>query len=100
MSVRSRLRYVLALVGLVALIGCQQAAPGSTQSSTAAEAPKVAKRATAVIAGDPPHFEGRFNPSIGSVPGLDVLEEMLNSGTANFTDQGQLRPQLAEAVPS
>jgi len=49
--------------------------------------------------GDPPHFAGRFNPSIGSVPGLDALEEMVNAGMANFTDQGALRPQLAEAVP-
>ncbi|HEY3117035.1 MAG TPA: ABC transporter substrate-binding protein [Chloroflexota bacterium] len=99
MSEQFPLRYVLALISLVALIGCQ-APPGSTQSSTAAEAPRVAKHATAAIMGDPPHFEGRFNPSIGSVPGLDVIEEMLNAGTANFTDQGQLRPQLAEAVPS
>jgi peptide/nickel transport system substrate-binding protein len=54
---------------------------------------------TAVIMGDPPHFAGRFNPSIGSVPGLDVMEEMLNAGMANFSHDG-LRPQLAEAVPS
>ncbi len=50
--------------------------------------------------GDPPHFAGRFNPSIGSVPGLDVLEELMNAGTANFDTEGTLRPQLAEAVPS
>ena len=99
MSVRFQLQHLLALIGLVALIGCQTP-PGSGQGAAPAEPAKVAKRATAVIMGDPPHFEGRFNPSIGSVPGLDVMEEMLNAGTANFTDQGQLRPQLAEAVPS
>ncbi len=100
MSVWSRLRYLPGLVGLVALIACQQVSTGSSQSSARSEALKVAKRSTAVIMGDPPHFEGRFNPSIGSVPGLDALEEMVNAGTANFTDRGQLHPQLAEAVPT
>jgi len=50
--------------------------------------------------GDPPHFAGRFNPSIGSVPGLDTLEELVNAGLANFDAEGAPRAQLAEAVPS
>jgi peptide/nickel transport system substrate-binding protein len=54
----------------------------------------------AVIMGDPPHFAGRYNPSLGSVPGLDGIEEMVNAGMANFNQEGALRPQLAEAVPS
>src|SRR5436309_3473647 len=98
------LRQFLVLVSLLTLIGCQQAPPTTTSSAPAgslpAQAPTAVKRATAVTMGDPPHFEGRFNPSIGSTPGEDVLEEMLNAGMANFTDQGELRPQLAEAVPS
>src|SRR3954454_6426529 len=103
MGSRSRRLHLLAALLLITLVGCQQAPPptSSTSGATAsAPAPAAVKRATAVIMGDPPHFEGRWNPSIGSVPGLDSLEEMLNAGMVNFTDQGALRPQLAEAVPT
>ncbi|MPZ15628.1 MAG: hypothetical protein GEU73_14605 [Chloroflexi bacterium] len=73
-----------ALVAILLLVGCQ--APPQTQapSEGPVHATGAPKRVTAVIMGDPPHFAGRFNPSIGSVPGLDVLEEMLNAGMANF----------------
>src|SRR6266513_1707750 len=93
----------MGLTLILVLTSCQTpSARPTTDSTSGAALPAQAapKRVTAVIMGDPPHFEGRFNPSIGSVPGLDVLEEMVNAGMANFTDQGALRPQLAEAVPS
>lgn len=102
---RSRVRpqTMVGLFLILIITACQQAPPRSNTDSTSGAAPpaQVApKRATAVIMGDPPHFAGRFNPSIGSVPGLDTLEEMMNAGMANFTQQGEIRPQLAEAVPS
>ncbi len=93
---------ILALALIVLLMGCQpppRVTPESPGGGTV-PSPATPKRVMAVIMGDPPHFAGRFNPSIGSVPGLDVLEEMVNAGMANFNDEGALRPQLAEAVPS
>ena len=94
-------RGILPLALIVFLVGCQPAARPTPESpSSAAPGSTAPKRVAAVIMGDPSHFEGRFNPSIGSVPGLDTLEEMVNAGMANFTDQGALRAQLAEAVPS
>ena len=94
-------RGVFALAVIALLVACQTG-PRATSEPTGETASVSAapRRATAVIMGDPPHFAGRFNPSIGSVPGLDVLEEMLNAGTANFDHEGSLRPQLAEAVPT
>lgn len=97
----SSLQSILVLALIVLLIGCQ-APPRVTPESPGGAVPASAapRRVTAVIMGDPPHFAGRYNPSIGSVPGLDVLEEMVNAGMANFNQEGALRPQLAEAVPS
>jgi peptide/nickel transport system substrate-binding protein len=94
-------RAVLPAVLILVLVGCQ-APPRPTADSPGGAAPVSTspKRVTAVIMGDPPHFAGRFNPSIGSVPGLDSLEEMVNAGMANFDADGALRSQLAEAVPS
>ncbi len=93
---------VVGLVILVLFVACQ--APPSarplTQNTAATVSSAVPKRATAVIMGDPPHFAGRFNPSIGSVPGLWELEEMVNAGMSNFNQEGALRPLLAEAVPT
>ncbi len=99
----SRARGLLAFVLVLVLIGCQQAPTrggSGSPGSAAAPAQAAPKRATAVVMGDPPHFAGRFNPSIGSTPGLWELEEMMNAGMANFDQEGALRPQLAEAVPS
>lgn len=88
---------------VILVVGCQ-APPRATsepgRGDAAEPSASVPKRAIAVIMGEPTQFAGRFNPSIGSVPGLDRIEEMLNAGMANFTQEGALRPQLAEAVPS
>src|SRR6266508_787494 len=92
---------ILALALIALLVGCQPAPrPASEPAGNAPMSSSAPKRLTAVTMGDPPHFAGRFNPSIGSVPGLDTLEEMVNAGMADFSNQGALRPQLAEAVPS
>jgi peptide/nickel transport system substrate-binding protein len=98
---RGRELFALVLI-LVLLLGCQPVPRPVSEQAQESGVPAAAgqKRGTAVIMGDPSHFAGRFNPSIGSVPGLDALEEMVNAGTANFDREGALRPQLAEAVPS
>ena len=36
----------------------------------------------------------------GSTPGIEVLEELTNAGLVQFDDQGGLRAQIAEAVPT
>src|SRR4051794_40378900 len=93
-------RGVVALALLV-LVGCSPAPRQAAEQAAGAPAARATpKRLTAVIMGDPPHFAGRFNPSIGSVPGLDAIEEMVNAGMANFDGQSALRAQLAETVPS
>ena len=60
------------------------------------------KRISAVMMGDPPTLTGASSASgtAGSTPGLDTLEELITAGLANFTADGSLRPQLAEAVPA
>ncbi|HZT08194.1 MAG TPA: ABC transporter substrate-binding protein [Chloroflexota bacterium] len=104
MRARIRLQSAVGLVVVVMLTACQQSAltrPGAAEKNPSAPSAASAPiRVIAVIMGDPPHFEGRFNPNLGSVPGLDTLEEMVNAGMANFNQNGELRPQLATEVPS
>jgi peptide/nickel transport system substrate-binding protein len=97
-----RFRVIPTAICIFAVLACQAPSTARQDATSAqAAAPAAApKRITAVIMGDPPHFAGRFTPSIGSVPGLDSIEELVNSGTANFDQEGVLRPQLAEEVPS
>ncbi len=42
----------------------------------------------------------KTNRSVGSIPGLDAIEELLHAGLTHADDQAQLHPQLAEAVPT
>src|SRR4051794_479076 len=84
-SVRwAHLSNLVALALIVMLVGCQQAPPSSSRAggsggSAAAPSQGTPKRLTAVIMGDPPHFEERWNPNLGSVPGLDVMIDMMNA---------------------
>jgi peptide/nickel transport system substrate-binding protein len=52
--------------------------------------------------GEPPTLSTKINTSGagGVVPGADAVEELVNAGLAHLDPQGNLLPQLAEAVPS
>jgi peptide/nickel transport system substrate-binding protein len=100
----SNVRRGLALALLIVLAACQATPSARPSAGNPANAnpgqSSGGKRLTAVIMGNPPTFSSRFNPTTGSVPGLDVSEELLNAGMSNYTVTGDLRPQMAEAVPS
>lgn len=38
--------------------------------------------------------------TVGNIPGLDAIEELVNAGMTHTDDKGTLHPQLADAVPS
>ena len=92
----------LGLVLVVIVVGC--AAPPSPPASGGGgsqEAPRVPVRITAAIRGTPPAMsQQKTQPSLGRVPGLDALEELVSAGLVHADDQGRFLPQLAEAVPS
>jgi peptide/nickel transport system substrate-binding protein len=65
----------------------------------ASAGPTTPKRIIAAMMGDAHTVYNKLNLGNG-VPGIDTLEELVSSGLANVDVQGNLRPQLAEAVPS
>jgi peptide/nickel transport system substrate-binding protein len=74
-------------------------APASEGRSSQAVPVRVTpKRVTASILSDPPSLYPLLNPS--SIRGTEVISELANSGLAVVDNQGSLRAQLAEAVPS
>jgi peptide/nickel transport system substrate-binding protein len=56
----------------------------------------------AAVLADPPTLRNTVNTrgASGSVPGVDALEGLLNSGLAAIDHRGVLHPQLAEAIPT
>lgn len=89
---------------LLASLATACAPPTSTPVSQGAQPQPSAtpKRLTAVIHGNPAVFSTILSPpgAAGSPPGLQEMEELMNAGLSNADNQGRLRPQLAEAVPS
>ena len=73
----SRTQRVLAFALMLFFAACQatpNARPTAGSSTDAPRQTSTGKRLTAVIMGNPPTFSSRFNPTTGSVPGLDVME--------------------------
>ncbi len=59
------------------------------------------KRIVAAIRGVPPSLAGQETArTSGNYPGLDALMELVHASLVHADDQGALRPQLAEAVPT
>jgi peptide/nickel transport system substrate-binding protein len=83
-------------------------APSSQTASTSLDAepgsvlPAPPKRITAAIRGDPKTLHEPINVASGgaSTAGVREIEQMVNAGLTNLDSQGELRPQLAEAVPT
>jgi peptide/nickel transport system substrate-binding protein len=91
------------LVVLILTVACAAPAQPRTQapSGSTNQAPSAPRRVVAAISGDPKMLTNKLsNVSAGGTPGLEAVEELVNSGVANTTDKGELRPQLAEAVPT
>src|SRR5688500_14805601 len=99
---RSRLRPVVLLLILVPIVGCGgPSAPASPDSHGNAQAPPGPKRIRVAIMGDPPTLSNPINSAGGAgVPGAIEVATLVQSGLVITDDGGQLRPQLAEAVPT
>jgi peptide/nickel transport system substrate-binding protein len=97
-------RTLILLLALATLfVACAPQSTARTDSPAADAARTVQpKRITAVIMGEPPTLSTKVNTSGagGVVPGADAVEELVNAGLARLDPQGNLHPQLAEAVPS
>lgn len=98
-SWRRRAVFFLALVLLVA--GCEAPSAPSLSSGSGTDQTTTRKRIIAAILGDPTTLSAKLNSSgPGNVPGVDALEDLVSAGFANTDDAGNLRPQLAEAIPT
>lgn len=85
-------------VASVACAGPQ--APGGPPGGPAeAGQPPAQKRITAAVMSDPGVFVRDVGTQGGS-PGTDALQSLLSAGLANVDNQGRLRAQLAESVPT
>jgi peptide/nickel transport system substrate-binding protein len=86
---------ILTLLGCTGPTGMQQ----PTGASRPAESSGGTKRIVAAFQGDVIGLNGRLRRTGPSI-GLEPLEEMVNPGLAVVDGKGEMRPVLAEAVPS
>lgn len=101
---RSVVAAILGVTVLASTIGCagppraDSVPGGATTGQTGGGAPK---RIVAAIRSVPPSLAGQETArTSGNYPGLDALMELVHGSLVHADDQGTLRPQLAEAVPS
>jgi peptide/nickel transport system substrate-binding protein len=104
---RSRLVGVLLVVVTLAVSACAPstqttAPPPAGQPGAAAQPPAAPKRINAAIRGDPKTLSESVNIAAGgsSSAGVRELELMVNAGLLVLDTNGELRPELAEAVPT
>ena len=92
------------LIVAIVIVGCAAPQrPGATQSSASgASAPKEIRRVTAAIVGNPATVNMMINTagSTGKVPGADEVEDLLNARLGMMGQDGVVRPQLAETIPT
>ena len=103
MSIWKSICCVLAVV----IAGCAAPQPSdrpqaSASDSAATGSTRALKRVTAAIVGNPATTSMKINVTGGKghVPGLDELEDLLNTRLGMMGQDGVVRPQLAEMVPS
>lgn len=94
-----------ALLALMLAWGCAPAVPTGGGTGGDSSVPRVSgpKRVVAAIRSAPASLaRQKTNPAglVGSVPGLDALEELVHAGVVHLTPNGGLEPQLATAVPT
>ncbi len=93
------------LVGLALLVAAACSSPGSQPTSSApreeASSRGTPKRIVAMIRGTPSSLaQQKTNRSVGSVPGLEAIEELTTAGLVHADEKGTLYPQLAGQVPT
>jgi peptide/nickel transport system substrate-binding protein len=100
------MKKVFAAVMTFAILGAACApAPGNPGGSqpggTGASAQQGPTRLTIAIRGDPKFVTGKLSlGTVGGIPGVDEIEEMLNAGLSNIDRGNRLHPQLAEQMPT
>jgi len=87
---------------VVVLSGCTApGGSGATRGAGDSVAPAAPKRINAAIMSSPPSISrDNLIAGSGTYQGGDVLEELLTGGLTQRDSVSQLRPELAEAVPS
>jgi len=102
-------RFGPVLCGLIVLTlaagGCAPPTPGAGPAGRGEGADglrtSAPKHVLAAIRGAPISLaQRRTQPTTGSVPGLDAIEQLLSAGLVNINDRDTVLPQLAEEVPS
>src|SRR5687767_11452307 len=87
-----------ALTLLLALLtACAAPAPPPSAGSEGTPRASGPKRITAAVRADPPTLNSELNTII---PGATALERLVSSALGTDDDEGNLRPQLGEAIPS
>lgn len=83
------------------MAACTGAPKQDARQAGSSGPPAPPKRITAAIIGSPLALSQKVNAGgAGSVPGVDVLEELVSAGLSGIDADGRLFPQLAEAVAS
>src|SRR3954451_23515153 len=105
MKRRFRLGLYGLVLGVVALSACGSPPPSSGASRSAnpqqAQRSGSAKRISAAIRSQPASIvQQRTQRSVGSLRGLDAIEEITNAGLTMLNGDGVRVPLLAEAVPT
>src|SRR5437870_4080077 len=98
-----RLGWLMLVILLAACAAPSPPAPSGTAPSGGAAGgqPNAPKRISAAIRGTPASIaQQKTNRTVGSPPGLDAVEELVNVGLTYADDKGSLFPRLAEAVPT
>src|SRR5438034_7030026 len=92
------------LLGLAVLTACASPpqSPGPRTEGQAGAPPSAApKRIVAAVASQAQQIASLdLLTGSGTWQGGDAIEDLVNAGLAVMTNEGKLRPELAEAVPS
>lgn len=89
------------LGALLVLSACAGPGPKPTESGATTGAQGTPKRITAAILGNPHTLSQSINSAgTGSIRGVSEVEKIIAAGLTRLDGDGNLQPQLAEAVPS
>jgi peptide/nickel transport system substrate-binding protein len=98
---------LISLIGVLIAAGCAPAAAPGAQTERGVERgaaqPTASgpKRIVAAINGSARVFSARVDRAgSGSTPGIEEVEDLVNSGLVVMDARGEIKPLLAEAVPS
>ena len=89
----------LALAALAAGCGAQPL-PLADGQQTAASQQAPRKRLVAAVASAPTTFNLMIGGALARTPGIEALALLAHSGLSIYDDRGELRPQLAETIPT